>query len=145
MKLSIDPSINSTGFAISQNNKIIASGVIKTKGKNDSEKLKSLFCQIENLYKKFKFDMVILEITDFFIYQTRKNPFSGKPLNIKSLCKLNKAIAIIELFCSMNNIKLIELTPAQWKNNLSKSIIIALTKKKNHNEAEAILLNQVAG
>ena len=141
IRLSLDPSINTTGFAISKNEKIITSGVIRTRGKTDAEKLHSLFVKLQSLNKKYNFSEVILEVTDFYIYQNRKNPITGKPLNIKSLCKLNKAIGIIELFCSLHQIKLTELTPGQWKRNLPKSVICSLTKIKNHNEAEAVLLN----
>ena len=139
-KLSLDPSINTTGFAVSRAGEIISSGVIKTKGKTDAEKLHSLFAQLQNLHEKHNFSEVVLEVTDYLVYNNRKS-ITGKPLNIKSLCKLNKAIGIIELFCVLNQIKLTELTPKQWKRNLPKSVVCALVQKKNHNEAEAVLLN----
>ncbi len=151
-KLAIDPSLNFTGWAISEGGKIIDSGVIKPKGDTIPEKLYNLRVEILNICLHSP-DKTIIEIQDTFgSYFKRQNKMTGKGLNQEALNKQNWAIgsilsALYEFFFfnKENCIELIKTT--QWKGRMNKKQAklyasnICKREIKNDNEAESILLS----
>ena len=138
--IAIDPSINETGWAYEGPDGEV-SGVIRSRGDRTGLKLLDISDKLEAVLKEAKnVDEAVVEVAEGFTYGRSRNRRTGKPLNIESLMKLNKAIGVILLVLEEWGIKIVEIGATQWKAGLNKKLGKIITRKTNHNEADALML-----
>ena len=139
--LTLDPSINETGWATDAQAGG-ASGVIKTHGKTDAEKLLSLSEGLQTLCVSFQPHVVVVEVPAAFTYTRSQNKWSGKGMNTEALLKLSRAVGVCLLIAKANAREVIEIKAHEWKGRAGKDVARLITGKKNHNEADAVMLLQ---
>jgi Holliday junction resolvasome RuvABC endonuclease subunit len=150
--IAIDPSINFTGWCISQNGKKIRSGVIKTeKYKTDAEKLSMIGFHLKEIISDNALQphndlqppitVAIIEIPEAFTYRRSAGRY-GKQLNVDSLFKLSRAVGVILYICWKEEFKCIEVGATKWKGGMNKAVAMMVTGVKDNNEADAILLSE---
>lgn len=104
--LGIDPGSNIMGFGLVEKNNqeisLILSGIIKTKAKTHSQKLKQLFDGLMEILNTHTADFMLIE-----------SPFLGK--NVNSLIKLSQARAIPLLVAEIKSIPIAEMSPREIK------------------------------
>ncbi len=142
--LSIDSGIEKNGYAIFEKKgnkqKYIKSGLITTSKYDSTEKrILEIYKAFNNLFKKFKIKIIIIEQLFFF-------------KNQKSVIKVSQAQGVILLIAAQQKVDIVFLTPLQIKQSITgygqadkKSIqkmlnIILKLKKplKQDDEADAI-------
>jgi len=136
--LAIDPSINETGWAFGHADEPFESGVIRTRGKTDAEKLYDLEIELREILDRSAPMSAVVEIPHNFSHR-KASSARGKPLNAASMAKLNRAVGVILCVLQRNTIAIEELPP-DWKGFVGKKLAQGITGKKNHNEADAILM-----
>lgn len=139
--LSLDPSINETGWALGCGPEPQFSGVIKTKGQSHTEKLTCLRNGLREILGKKEHPIALralIETPEGFTY-ARSAGWAGKGLNQKSLMILSRAIGVLAVECSEWGMSVTEIPPT-WKTGVNKALAKGLTGKTNHNEADAVLL-----
>jgi crossover junction endodeoxyribonuclease RuvC len=114
MILGIDPGLANTGWAVlqsridsaKQNNaefELVEYGCLETKISDGSaSRLDQIYCEIENLIKKFKIKAIAFE-TLFFAK------------NVKSASKVSEAIGVIKICGQRNGIEVVGFNPLQVK------------------------------
>lgn len=133
--LSIDPSINATGWAVwecmGEEYKLKKCGVIKTKNDkklhteiNQQNKIKQLFVEIQAMCEYHGINTVVIETQ----YVSR---------NVKAALVLTRARTAIELGCLMENAELYYVNPTEWQSKL-----IPLAKKREETKIASIRLAQ---
>ncbi len=142
MILAIDPSINNIGWAFGAGELPAESGVIRTKGSCDPEKLEDLAIELRDVLDRAKIEAagvlsVAVEVPEGFTYG--RSTRNGKALNARSLMTLSRAIGAILLTLRKHDCAILEV-PASWKGMAGKKMVQAVTGKTNHNEADAVLL-----
>ena len=136
--IAIDPSLNQTGWAcISQN--VQLSGVIKTKGKTETEKIRDLYIELSIIIQKHDVQEAIIEIAEGFTYHRSAN-MCGKALNAGSMYKNGMAAGAILALMGMSNIKTETVGATFLKGKMGKKMAMMITQKTNNNEADAIML-----
>lgn len=150
LHIGLDPSINSTGFSVFLNGKILIDyGVIKPKSSGattDAERLIVLRSYVTNLIHKHcnehkvNFADVTVVIEDF---QIRKEDYSVR--NFDNLKKLIYAIGSCVSGCIYGcNVEMVK--PLQWKGMKSKKKTVFdvermyKLKNVNHNACDAIMM-----
>ena len=136
--IAIDPSINETGWACADQN-VQFSGVIKTKGKIETEKIRDLCIELSLIIQKHDIQEVIVEIAEGFTYQRSANMY-GKAMNAGSMYKNGMAAGAILALTGMSNIKMETVGATFWKGKMGKKMAMMMTQKTNNNEADAIML-----
>lgn len=138
MIISIDPSINNTGWAVGEKGNIIESGVIKTGGSKISvpARLQKLHESIIHIRTRHICTDAVVEIPDSFTYT--RSAYGQKPLNSAALAKLNMAIGAI--LVSLTGCKVHLIKAHEWKGHMSKEQSCRLAGVKSHDEADAIML-----
>lgn len=147
MLIAIDPSINETGWAFGDGELPAASGVIRTKGGTDADKLQDLHVELMDVigrcletlpeWVKVPDIRVVVEVPESFTYG--RSCRHGKAMNAASLMKLSRAIGVILQTCRKNHAR-VEEAPASWKAGAGKRQVQAMTGCSNHNEADAVML-----
>ena len=137
MIISLDPSINDTGWAVGDNGKIIESGIIKTGGTKFSvaARLQKLHESIIHIRARHVCTDAVVEIPGSFTYARSQGQ---KPKNLASLAKLNMAIGAIMV--SLAGCKIHTVLATEWKGNMSKAASCRFAKVSDHNRADAINL-----
>ena len=141
MILSLDQALVETGWAIFDNNKLIAYNSFVINGKNPiEERLWQLFEQLTDLYNKYEFDHLIFEDI-----QQQQNPSTYK--------KLAYVQAIILLWCYYHNMDYTILSPSQWRKILGggfgrsreeqKQKAIAFVKNNYHIDVESDIADAI--
>ena len=146
MIIAVDPSINQTGWAYNLNGKEI-SGVIKTKGNSDPEKIRDLIFKLsavmKELYSARLLDstqiQAVVEIAEGFGYARSTNHY-GKQQNVRALLKNAKATGAIIGQLTIRDIQVVEIGATFWKGKMNKKMGQMITQKSNNNEADAIML-----
>jgi len=101
--LSIDSGIERTGYAIFKNKKYVTSALIKTSKSLPTEiRLDQIYLKLNNIFKKYKPDVMVLEQLLFF-------------KNQKTFIRVAQAQGIAMLLAAQNKIKVEFLTPLQIK------------------------------
>ena len=136
--IAIDPSINEAGWACTDQD-IQLSGVIKTKGKTETEKIRDLCIELSIIIQKHDIQEVIVEIAEGFTYQRSANIY-GKAMNAGSMYKNGMASGAIIALMGMSNIKTETVGATFWKGKMGKKMAMMITQKTNNNEADAIML-----
>lgn len=90
--MAVDPSINNIGWAIADNGNIIDSGLIKTKGKTNGEKLSYLYDALIRISRYFAVDKPLKKA------YIDKTLYKGLGKSIQNIFKFAKAIGFIEFF-----------------------------------------------
>ena len=146
MLIAIDPSINETGWAFGAGEFPAASGVIRTKGKTDAERLRDLVVELSDVIGRclesadgVESVKAVVEVPEGFTYG--RSSRNGKAMNARSLMTLSRAIGVILETCQRNHLDVEEI-PASWKGMAGKKSVQAITGKTNHNEADAVMLNR---
>ena len=144
MFLTIDPSINETGWAYGTGDIPKESGVIRTKGDTDADKLHDLYLELMDIMDRClecgadpSSIIAVVEVPESFTYG--RSARNGKTLNASSMMKLSRAIGVILHTCKKNHLQ-VEEVPASWKGMAGKKTVQAITGKTNHNEADAVML-----
>lgn len=151
--LAFDPSYNTTGFAVVETGGgLIAYGLIRLRGKCDSNRYAELMDNVETLCNTYKPERAVVEKPPSFSYR-RSVSEDGRPLNVSSLIKNSNATSVILAALGRLNIRVIEAYAHRWKMcngvNLNKEDMISLAKrtfphikekKISDHEAEAICL-----
>lgn len=149
MILSLDTSLNNTGYAIfDDKGKLIEYGVLKSKGAETWIKTHSTNMQISALMAKYDIDTVVVEQPGHKSYARYKKSSSGNPVNAESMAKNNMAFGAItnHLYSINHQLKIIPVIASTWKGKRSKEIDkllasqIAGVKIKNSDIADAITL-----
>ena len=109
MILGIDPGLANTGWAVindqfsNSNFQLVECGCLKTKiTDNSALRLDQIYCELEELIKKYKVEAVAIE-TLFFAK------------NAKSAIKVAEAIGVIKVCGQKNKIEVVGFTPLQVK------------------------------
>jgi len=139
--ITIDPSINFTGYAIYNDTKLNNYGLLNPKLNNTFneeyiDKSFSIFSQIKSKYKKEKIDKIILEVPEHFGVSGYLARESGSIFKLTFLCGM---------ICSLKEV--ITVPPRGWKGQLPKHVMRNRFIKKfpqldieniNHNVLDAI-------
>jgi len=140
--IGIDPSIVQCGWCISFERKEV-SGLIKPRGETIAERLQSLAVELKHvcLAPNVPFpQQAVVELPAAFTYARSQGKY-GKSLNADSLQKLNLAIGVI--FGTLHALSIpVEFVPVLWKGKMTKGLAQTITKEKNHNVADAILISR---
>ena len=140
--ISIDPSIVSTGYAFFSEDKLIDSGVIKTRPGSDSERVGWLvqrLCGMMHLYPTLS--EMIIEVPEPFSYARSQKGY--RSLNLGSLQKLNWVIGglfTLPILLSRPGIVIHAVSPRQWKGNRDKKWDQTVTGIRQKDEADAVAL-----
>lgn len=101
--LSIDSGIERTGYAIFNDKKYVTSALVKTSKSLPTEvRLDEIYSNLENVFKKYKPDIMVLEQLLFF-------------KNQKTFIRVAQAQGVAMLLAAQNKIKVEFLTPLQIK------------------------------
>lgn len=138
MIIAVDPSLNFTGWACTDQN-VQFSGVIRTKGKTETEKIRDLCIELSLIIQKHGVQEAIVEIAEGFTYQRSANMY-GKAKNAGSMYKNGMAAGAILALMGMSNIKTETVGATFWKGKMGKKMAMMMTQKTNNNEADAIML-----
>lgn len=138
MLISIDPSINDTGWAVGENGKIVESGVIKTGGSNFSvaSRLQKLHESIIHIRARHVCSGAVVEVPGSFTYA--RSAHGQKPLNAPAMAKLNMAVGAV--LVSLAGCKIHTVIASEWKGSMTKEMSCRLAGVKDHNEADGINL-----
>lgn len=143
MILAIDPSINETGWAYGTGDLHKDSGVIRTRGTTDAEKLNDLAVELQDVFYRAEECAsglpvkLSVEVPEGFTYG--RSSRNGKSLNARSLMTLSRAIGVVLFLGKKYGFDVVEV-PASWKGMVGKRTVQAMTGCTNHNEADAVML-----
>lgn len=145
MKIYIDPSINNTGYAIADGERIIASGVIRTKAEGDADRLFELAGVLERIIQIGTIGLGVVEIPGSFSYARSTGKWSGKGVNQDALRKLNMAIGAIILTLKNFGITVETIEAHKWKGQRKKELDQTIAqhyvgRKVGPDEADAVML-----
>lgn len=111
--LAVDPGYEKLGYCFFTKNKllpyqfeVIKSGLIKTKRLSLEKRINQIFCELENLVKKFHPQTIILEELFFF-------------KNQKTIVKVSMIHGIINLLAGQKGIGLVYLSPLEIKETIT--------------------------
>lgn len=139
--IAIDPSYRDLGWATMKDGKEL-SGHIEPIGDTPAERLNNLCVELKRVIlapdMPFPHKLVV-ELPGAFSYARSQSKWTGKSLNQSSLQKLNLAIGTIFGVAQGMSIE-VEFVDVTWKGKMNKGIAQSITGKKNHNEADAVLL-----
>lgn len=148
MLVAFDPSINYTGYAIHNGNKIVKYGVLKTKGNDKIQKLYDLELQVNELLTKNLITQAVVEEPGSFFYK-RKTKY-GTAITPKqlsdALIKCNMAYSHICTKLLDWSINTVSVIARDWKGGRTKAVDMILAsdeigvKIKTDHEADAIML-----
>lgn len=133
VRIAIDPSINEVGWATDS-----GSGVIRSKGDGDIKKIASICEKLLTVLETVEPGTAIVEVPGSFTYSRSER--GGKAMNTDSMGKLNRATGAIIAVLILDGVEVITVAADQWKGKLGKGQARMITGKKNHNEADAVLL-----
>lgn len=147
MLISLDPSLNKTGYAISDGVNILTSGVIRSRADGEIDKLLELSRGLKDVIGGRDIPAVqsaIVEVPGSFSY-ARSTGKSGKGVNHSSLGKLNMAIGALCLTLKLWGIEVQTVEAHRWKGKRSKDLdkAIAATyigRPCGPDEADAVML-----
>ncbi|HUV47137.1 MAG TPA: crossover junction endodeoxyribonuclease RuvC [Candidatus Bathyarchaeia archaeon] len=107
--LGVDPGIALTGWGVLKKEdepELLAYGCIKTSKNNELQaRLLQIFCEFQDIVKKFKPEIICLE--KLFFNTNAKTAFS-----------IGEARGVIKICAALNKIKIAEFTPLQIKNTI---------------------------
>lgn len=143
--LSIDPSLNFSGYAFFEGKQLKESGTIRSKGTSLGEKLGSLVKGIpmtpwsEGTY----LDVALIELPPKFTYN-RSAKF-GKAMNQAAMNKLHMAIGGFAAYFATVGVKVEFIEVGVWKGRQSKEVTISNVKtlygvEANDHVCDAIML-----
>ncbi len=138
--IALDPSINTTGYAIRLKGGSKVSGTITTYGNGIADRLFSLREQIICLLEKYQPSRAVVECPPDIIYNRSTNARTGKPKNIGSVIKLSCATGVVLVSCASFGCITKEVTAIDWKGTDGKAFSLMITGKTDHNEGDACLL-----
>ena len=148
MNIYIDPSINNTGYAIADHEKIVDSGVIRTKAEGDIERLLELSRGLQEVLGNKELGIIrlaVVEVPGSFSYGRSTGKWSGKGVNQSALHKLNMAIGAIALTLKMWGVEVETVEAHKWKAGRKKKLDTAIAqhyagRKVGPDEGDAIML-----
>lgn len=138
--IALDPSINTTGYAIRLKGGSRVSGTITTYGNGIADRLFSLREQVICLLEKYQPSRAVVECPPDIIYNRSTNSRTGKPKNIGSVIKLSCATGVVLVSCASFGCITEEVTAIDWKGTDGKAFSLMITGKSDHNEGDACLL-----
>lgn len=112
--LSIDPSINQCGWAVFTDNKLRLYGLLSSELKDADyiEKSRAIFARIKTNAKKYKVDVIVLEVPEHFGVSGYIARESGSIFKLTFLCGM---------ICSLDNV--VTTPPRGWKGQLPKEVM----------------------
>lgn len=138
-----DPSINFIGWAIASDGKLLKSGLIKSVGSTDADRLHSIHSQVIEILFNEKIDRAYVERMTWVKLR------GGKNLNVSSIVKMAKACGVIELVLCDYEIPIFEPSRSLARKERamvgakailgSYSLSEVKSKKLTTHEAEAIV------
>jgi len=137
--IALDPSLNETGWAVRSDLGYELSGVFRTHGENDSEKLFELCQGLDAVLAETSPERAIVEVAEGFTYSRSFSVRSGKAKNARSIYKNGKAVGAIIGLLMMRGVEVVEIGATFWKGKLTKKLSMAISGKANHNESDALL------
>ena len=139
MTISLDPSINNTGFAIFKDKLLIQSGTIKTPSALEPQS--KIGCIVATLHEMLsRIDAVVLEVPRSFTYG--RSSRGGKGLNATSMQKLNWVVGSIIAVARICECRLHTIPPDKWKGRRSKKWDQIATGISNPDEADSVAMGQ---
>ncbi|MCC7202426.1 MAG: hypothetical protein IT393_07195 [Nitrospirae bacterium] len=147
--ISIDPSINTTGYAVFTDGELIRSGVIRTPDIPGYMRVAHIMKEMWSIALKstaagrgYSKTALVIEVPDSFSYQRSQR--NGRSLNQGSLQKLNWVIGGLYALSGVwaNAGTIYSVTPRQWKGNRNKEWDQIATGIKQKDESDAVALGQ---
>jgi len=125
----IDPGLSNLGYAVLEYEKeikLLDYGLIETSKENiEGERLNILFNELDNIYKKYKPEITVIEKLFF-------------KKNVKTAIKIGEVRGVIILLSYINKSKLFELSPSSVKINFTG---YGKSNKENMKKMAKILYN----
>jgi len=125
----IDPGLSNLGYAVLEYEKeikLLDYGLIETSKENiEGERLNTLFNELDNIYKKYKPEITVIEKLFF-------------KKNVKTAIKIGEVRGVIILLSYINKSKLFELSPSSVKINFTG---YGKSNKENMKKMAKILYN----
>jgi hypothetical protein len=153
IQIFFDPSVNNTGWCITSQAVILASGVIRTKAEKVQDRLKELGGGVNMLLSDEHLGgavpatvLAVVEIPAKFSYH-RSSGRGGKALNSASIQKLNMAAGTIMTVLGVRGCKVDTIEAHVWKGSRGKKLDQAIAcnlvgRRVGPDEADAIMLAQ---
>lgn len=125
----IDPGLSNLGYAVLKYNKetkLVDYGLIETSKENkEGERLNKIFLELDNIYKKYKPEITVIEKLFF-------------KKNVKTAIKIGEVRGVIILLSYLNKSQLFELSPSSVKINFTG---YGKSNKENMKKMTKILYN----
>lgn len=148
--LAIDSSIANIGYAVFDDSypidkARIASGTLRIPKMDETEKVREIFIVIKELINRYNCQEAIIEKPERFSYGRSTNLY-GRGKNLESLRLNNLAVGIISGTCQSEDLKIVFVTPREWKGKQPKEVtrmwvndLFGLQlEKKNYDESDAL-------
>ncbi len=148
MNIYLDSSIDTTGYALSEGEGIIRSGVIKTKGQG-MKRLQSLSVQLKEILGAKDYSMptfALVEIPGTFSYSRLTSKRTGKGMSHIGLRSLNWAVGVLVLTLLEWGVEVETIEAHLWKGRRNKEFDMNIARNYigreciDSNEGDAVML-----